>query len=83
MPFIFPYLIRLHPATVPLSADLANWHSLSGSPLSQHSGDEHFRSKLAIECALLLVEGQSIYDKLHQPKFHWLIFSNPLSDVRC
>jgi len=28
-----------------------------------------------------LVEGQSIYDKLHQP-FHWLIFSNPLSDVQ-
>lgn len=28
-----------------------------------------------------LVEGQSIYDKLHQPKFHLLMFSNTRSDL--
>jgi hypothetical protein len=27
------------------------------------------------------VEGQSIYEKLHQPKFHWLVFSDPQPDV--
>jgi len=50
-----------------------------GSPESTQRR-EHFRSKLAIECPTL-VEGQSIYDKLHQPKFHGFL-SNPLSDVQ-
>lgn len=27
-----------------------------------------------------LIDGESIYDKLHQPKFHWLVFSNGQSD---
>lgn len=29
-----------------------------------------------------LINGESIYDKLHQPKFHWLVFSDEQNDYQ-
>ena len=29
-----------------------------------------------------LIDGESIYDKLRQPKFHWLLFSNTENDFQ-
>jgi len=46
------------------------------SSLSQHAGDEDFKVKAGDRITYFLVDGKSIYDKLHQPKFHWLVFSN-------
>jgi len=46
------------------------------SSLSQHAGDEDFKVKAGDRMPYFLVDGKSIYEKLHQPKFHWLVFSN-------
>jgi 2-polyprenyl-6-methoxyphenol hydroxylase-like FAD-dependent oxidoreductase len=46
------------------------------SSLSSHAGDEDFEVKAGDRMAYVLVDGNSIYDKLCQPKFHWLAFSS-------
>ena len=48
--------------------------------LSQHAGDETFKVKAGDRMPFFLMDGESIYDKLHQPKFHWLVFSNEQSN---
>jgi hypothetical protein len=50
------------------------------SSLSRHAGDENFKVKAGDRMPYFLVEGESIYDKLHQPKFHWLVFSDAPND---
>lgn len=45
------------------------------SSLSQHAGDEDFNVKAGDRMPYFLIGGESIYDKLHQPKFHLLVFS--------
>ena len=40
--------------------------------LSRHSGDEDFHVKAGDRMPYFLVEGQSVYDKLHAPQFHLL-----------
>jgi 2-polyprenyl-6-methoxyphenol hydroxylase-like FAD-dependent oxidoreductase len=50
--------------------------------MSQHAGDENFKVKAGDRMPYFLVDGKSIYDKLHQPKFHWLVFSNTQSDFQ-
>lgn len=50
--------------------------------LSQHTGDENFKVKAGDRMPYFPVDGESIYDKLHQPKFHLLCFSNAQSDVQ-
>ena len=52
------------------------------SSLSQHAGDEHFKVKAGDRMSYFLVDGKSIYDKLRQPKFHLLVFSNAQSDFQ-
>ncbi len=42
------------------------------SSLSQHSGDENFQVKAGDRMPYFLVDGKSVYDKLHEPKFHLL-----------
>jgi 2-polyprenyl-6-methoxyphenol hydroxylase-like FAD-dependent oxidoreductase len=49
-------------------------------PLSRHAGDEHFKVKAGDRMPYFLVEGESIYDRLRRPKFHWLVFSNARGD---
>lgn len=52
------------------------------SSLSKHAGDENFAVKAGDRLPYFLVDGESVYDKLHQPKFHWLVFSNTQSDFQ-
>jgi hypothetical protein len=47
------------------------------SSLSQHEGDEDFEIKAGDRMPFLLVDGSNIHDRLRQPKFHWLVFSEP------
>lgn len=49
-------------------------HYRHGS-LSHHAGDENFHVKAGDRMPYFQIEGESIYDKLHQPVFHWLVFS--------
>jgi 2-polyprenyl-6-methoxyphenol hydroxylase-like FAD-dependent oxidoreductase len=46
------------------------------SSLSQHAGDENFSVKAGDRMPYFLIDGKSIYDKLDQPRFHWLVFSD-------
>ena len=46
------------------------------SSLSQHEGDEDFDVKAGDRMPYFLVDGQSVYNRLRQPKFHLLSFSN-------
>jgi 2-polyprenyl-6-methoxyphenol hydroxylase-like FAD-dependent oxidoreductase len=52
------------------------------SSLSRHAGDENYEVKAGDRMPYFLVDGNSIYDKLHEPKFHWLVFSNSQSDFQ-
>src|SRR5262249_47695911 len=44
--------------------------------LSNHAGDEDFEVKAGDRMPYIPTDGHSIYEKLSQPKFHWLVFSN-------
>jgi 2-polyprenyl-6-methoxyphenol hydroxylase-like FAD-dependent oxidoreductase len=44
--------------------------------LSRHAGDEGFKVKAGDRMPFFLVGGESIYDRLRQPKFHLLVFSD-------
>jgi hypothetical protein len=48
--------------------------------LSQHDGDEGFKVKAGDRMPYFVIDGQSIFDKLRQPKFHCLVFSESTSD---
>ncbi len=52
------------------------------SSLSQHEGDENFKVKAGDRMPYFLVDGKSIYDKLHPPKFHLLFFSKAQGDFQ-
>jgi len=52
------------------------------SSLSQHAGDEDFKVKAGDRMPYFLVDGQSVYDKLQQPKFHLLVFSDAPGDFQ-
>jgi len=44
--------------------------------LSEHAGDKNFKVKAGDRMPYFQIDGKSIYDNLHQPKFHRLVFSN-------
>src|SRR5262245_41928443 len=46
------------------------------SSLSSHAGDEDFEVKAGDRLPYFLIDGQNIFDKLSQPKFHLLAFAN-------
>ncbi len=50
--------------------------------LSRHAGDENFKIKAGDRMPYFQIDGKSIYDKLHQPKFHLLFFSDIHSDFQ-
>jgi 2-polyprenyl-6-methoxyphenol hydroxylase-like FAD-dependent oxidoreductase len=52
------------------------------SSLSRHAGDENYEVKAGDRMPYFLVDGKSIYERLHRPKFHWLVFSNTQSDFQ-
>jgi hypothetical protein len=50
------------------------------SSLSDHDGDQEFEVKAGDRMPYFLVDGKSIYNKLSEPKFHLLTFSDGASD---
>jgi len=46
------------------------------SVLSNHSGDNKFKVKAGDRMPYFMVDGKSIYDKLHEPLFHLITFSD-------
>jgi 2-polyprenyl-6-methoxyphenol hydroxylase-like FAD-dependent oxidoreductase len=82
LPVVFPYLIRLAPVKhflFPLISQIGIHYRHSS--LSQHADDRQFKVKAGDRMPYVQVEGQSIYEKLHQSKFHLLMFSNTPSDI--
>lgn len=51
------------------------------SSLSNHAGDENFEVKAGDRMPYFLADGKSVYDRLSDPKFHWLVFSSGQADV--
>jgi 2-polyprenyl-6-methoxyphenol hydroxylase-like FAD-dependent oxidoreductase len=51
------------------------------SSLSNHAGDENFEVKAGDRMPYFIIHGSSVYDKLREAKFHWLVFSNTQVDV--
>jgi 2-polyprenyl-6-methoxyphenol hydroxylase-like FAD-dependent oxidoreductase len=52
------------------------------SSLSKHAGDEYFEVKAGDRMPYFLINGESVFDRLRQPKFHWLVFSDGKSDCQ-
>jgi 2-polyprenyl-6-methoxyphenol hydroxylase-like FAD-dependent oxidoreductase len=52
----------------------------SGS-LSKHDGDGEFEVKAGDRMPYFLVDGKSVYDRLREPRFHLVIFSDGDNDV--
>jgi 2-polyprenyl-6-methoxyphenol hydroxylase-like FAD-dependent oxidoreductase len=52
------------------------------SSLSRHAGDENFNVKAGDRMPYFLTDGRSVYDRLHQPRFHLLAFSDAQGDNR-
>jgi len=50
--------------------------SYRDSPLSDHTGDHGFAVKAGDRMPYFLVDGASIYDKLHAPDYHLLVFTD-------
>lgn len=46
------------------------------SSLSDHEDDEDFKVKAGDRMPYFMVDGKSVFDLLHEPKFHWLVFSD-------
>jgi hypothetical protein len=44
--------------------------------LSDRDGDKNFKVKAGDRMPYFLVDGKSIYDRLHAPKFHLLVFAD-------
>jgi hypothetical protein len=83
LPSIAKYLLALDPVKnfiFPLISQIGiNYRHGS---LSEHAGDEDFDVKAGDRMPYLQVDGESIYNKLHQPKFHWLHFSDARQDFQ-
>jgi hypothetical protein len=82
LPSIAPHLIGIEPVRkllFPLISQIGiNYRH---SALSQHPGDDRFKVKAGDRMPYFIVDGRSIYDKLHQPKFHWLVFADARADL--
>jgi hypothetical protein len=52
------------------------WINYRNATLSKHDGDQDFQVKAGDRLPYFWIGSESIYDKLHQPKFHLLVFSN-------
>ncbi|MGI8469958.1 MAG: FAD-dependent monooxygenase [Pyrinomonadaceae bacterium] len=50
--------------------------------LSLHAGDENFKVKAGDRMPYFLVDGASIYNKLREPRFHLLVFSDAHDDFQ-
>jgi 2-polyprenyl-6-methoxyphenol hydroxylase-like FAD-dependent oxidoreductase len=50
--------------------------------LSNHASDKDFQVKAGDRMPYFLIDGKSIYEQLHAPKFHLLVFSDSEQEVR-
>lgn len=50
--------------------------------LSRHEGDQNFNIKAGDRLPYFLADGVSIFDQLHEPKFHLLVFSDGENDFQ-
>jgi hypothetical protein len=50
--------------------------------LSQHAGDENFNVKAGDRMPYFLVDGASVYDRLREARFHFIVFSAEQNDHR-
>jgi 2-polyprenyl-6-methoxyphenol hydroxylase-like FAD-dependent oxidoreductase len=50
------------------------------SSLSRHAGDEEFRVRAGDRMPYFLVDGESVYDRLREPKFHRVVFADAPGD---
>ena len=78
---IFPYIAkfilsstRIKKLIFPLLSQIGIHYRHSS--LSQHAGDQYFKIKAGDRMPYFMVDGESIYEKLKQPTFHYLIFTN-------
>lgn len=46
------------------------------SDLSDHRGDGDFKIKAGDRMPYFMIDGKSVFDRLREPKFHYLVFSN-------
>lgn len=53
-----------------------------GSSLSDHSQDGRFKVQAGDRMPYLVLDGRSIYERLHAPKFHLLLFSDGRDDYQ-
>lgn len=51
------------------------------SSLSDHTEDNNFKVKAGDRMPYFMVDGKSVFDLLHEPKFHCLVFSAQRDDV--
>lgn len=51
------------------------------SSLSRHAGDEDFTVKAGDRMPYFVADGNSVYDRLREPRFHLLAFSNEQGEV--
>lgn len=51
------------------------------SSLSDHRDDEDFKVRAGDRMPYFMVDDKSVFDLLHEPKFHWLVFSTQQDDV--
>jgi hypothetical protein len=83
VPPIAKYVVRLDPVKKFIFPTVSQIGiNYRHSTLSQHAGDDGFKVKAGDRMPYFLVDGKSVYDKLHQPKFHWLVFADPPDDVQ-
>ena len=82
MPLVANYLLSLNSVrnfVFPLLSQIGiNYRHGS---LSWHAGDEDFKVKAGDRLPYLVLDGTSVYDRLREPKFHLLLFSNAQSEI--
>lgn len=83
VPPIAKYIVRLDPVKKFIFPTVSQIGiNYRHGTLSQHASDDGFKVKAGDRMPYFLVDGKSVYDKLHQPKFHWLVFADPPYDVQ-
>jgi 2-polyprenyl-6-methoxyphenol hydroxylase-like FAD-dependent oxidoreductase len=83
LPLIAPHLLKLNSVkhfVFPLLSQIGIHYRQSS--LSHYTDDEGFNVKAGDRMPYFQVDGQSIFDRLHQPKFHWLVFSNTPLEIQ-
>ena len=82
LPYLAKYILRLDTVrefVFPLVSQTGI--SYRNSSISDHSGDEGFEVEAGDRMPYFQVDGVSIYDKLNEPKFHFVAFSDTKTDI--